>query len=270
MGQILAEVWEVESKSTDTYKTANLRGLSVSTGKRKKQIMKQTTAPRLQAPKMSIRSHRLTMFKWVSLHSGTTTMFLSDVDPVDKHGVGDSGILLGAGTAPLSPASHSGHPKREDRSIGGHKAMKDVYGKQRAGGINDSTKGISRLTRKKALFLLPARGCWQRCTRAFIMRGKLDISALAEWVQGLQTREEWRLSRAVVGAHWEIWVSARPTQRVDRVAERVVRHSCPRTGVYDKLLARTLIDGSLIGRGRNDRQQAKRQAMWHRLNLPTS
>ena len=48
---------------TDTYRTANFRGLSVSTGKRKKQIMKQTVAPRLQAPKMSIRSHRLTSDK---------------------------------------------------------------------------------------------------------------------------------------------------------------------------------------------------------------
>lgn len=41
-----------------TYKMANLRGLSVRTGNRKKQIMKQTAAPRLQAAKMSIRSHR--------------------------------------------------------------------------------------------------------------------------------------------------------------------------------------------------------------------
>lgn len=185
---------------------------------------------------------------------------MSGVDPVDKHGVGDGGILPGAGTAPSSPASHGGHPEREDQSICCHKAMKDAYGKQGAGGINYSKKGTSRLTRKKALFLLSARGRWQRCTRAFIMRGKLDISALAEWVQGLQTREERRLSRAVVGAHWEIWISARPAQRVDRVAERVVRHSCPRTGVYDGLLARTLIDGSLIGRGSNGRQQAKRQA----------
>lgn len=140
-------MWEVESKSTDTYKTANLRGLSVSTGKRKKQIMKQTTAPRLQAPKMSIRSHRLTRFKSVSLHSGTTTLLLSDVDRVDKHGVGDGRILPGAGTAPSSPASHGGHPEREGRSIGGHKAMKDAYGKQGTGGVNDSTKGISGLTR---------------------------------------------------------------------------------------------------------------------------
>lgn len=43
-----------------TYKMANLRGLSVRTGKRKKQMRKQTAAPRLQAAKMSIRSHRLT------------------------------------------------------------------------------------------------------------------------------------------------------------------------------------------------------------------
>lgn len=52
--------WGDSAKGTATYKMANLRGLSVRTGKRKKQIMKQTAAPRLQAPKMSIRSHRLT------------------------------------------------------------------------------------------------------------------------------------------------------------------------------------------------------------------
>lgn len=39
---------------------ANLRGFKESTGKRKKQIKKQTAAPTLQATKMSIRSHRLT------------------------------------------------------------------------------------------------------------------------------------------------------------------------------------------------------------------
>jgi len=44
-----------------TYKMANLRGLSVRTGKRKKQSMKQMAAPRLQAAKTSIRSHRLTI-----------------------------------------------------------------------------------------------------------------------------------------------------------------------------------------------------------------
>jgi hypothetical protein len=43
-----------------TYKMANLRGFNDSTGKRKKQIMKHTAAPRLQAMNMSIRSHRLT------------------------------------------------------------------------------------------------------------------------------------------------------------------------------------------------------------------
>ena len=44
-----------------TYNTANLRGLSVRTGNRKKQIKKQIAAPRLQAPKMSILSQRLTV-----------------------------------------------------------------------------------------------------------------------------------------------------------------------------------------------------------------
>jgi hypothetical protein len=45
----------------ETHKMANLRGLSDKTGNKKKQIMKQTAAPKLHAPKMSIRSHRLTI-----------------------------------------------------------------------------------------------------------------------------------------------------------------------------------------------------------------
>jgi hypothetical protein len=44
-----------------TYRIANLRGFSESTGNRKKQITKQTAAPRLHAEKMSIRSQRLTI-----------------------------------------------------------------------------------------------------------------------------------------------------------------------------------------------------------------
>lgn len=43
-----------------TYRIANLRGLMAKAGNRKKQIRKQTAAPRLHAAKMSIRSHRLT------------------------------------------------------------------------------------------------------------------------------------------------------------------------------------------------------------------
>lgn len=44
----------------NTYRMANLRGLSDSTGNRKKQSMKHTAAPRMHAMNMSIRSHRLT------------------------------------------------------------------------------------------------------------------------------------------------------------------------------------------------------------------
>ncbi len=46
-----------------TYRITNLRGRRESTGKRAKQMTKQTKAPRLQAPKMSNRSHRLTIRK---------------------------------------------------------------------------------------------------------------------------------------------------------------------------------------------------------------
>lgn len=44
----------------ETYRMANLRGLSESTGNKKKQIKKQTAAPALHAMNTSIRSHRLT------------------------------------------------------------------------------------------------------------------------------------------------------------------------------------------------------------------
>lgn len=49
-----------EGRKRRTYKITNFLGLSDSTGKRKKQITKQTRAPRLQAPKTNIRSHLLT------------------------------------------------------------------------------------------------------------------------------------------------------------------------------------------------------------------
>ena len=44
-----------------TYKMANFRGFNDKTGNRTKQITKQAKAARLQAPKMSSRSHRLTV-----------------------------------------------------------------------------------------------------------------------------------------------------------------------------------------------------------------
>src|SRR4051794_19663872 len=43
-----------------TYRITNLDGLKERTGKRAKQMTKQARAPRLQAAKTSIRSHRLT------------------------------------------------------------------------------------------------------------------------------------------------------------------------------------------------------------------
>lgn len=49
-----------DSTSLDTHRMASLRGRSDMTGKRAKQMTKQASAARLQAPKISIRSHRLT------------------------------------------------------------------------------------------------------------------------------------------------------------------------------------------------------------------
>lgn len=53
----------------NTYNTTNLRGLSVKTGNRAKQITKHARAPRLQAPNMRRRSHRLTVTHLVSRES---------------------------------------------------------------------------------------------------------------------------------------------------------------------------------------------------------
>lgn len=44
----------------ETYRITNLRGRRDNTGNKAKQMTKQARAPRLQAPKMSKRSHRLT------------------------------------------------------------------------------------------------------------------------------------------------------------------------------------------------------------------
>lgn len=44
----------------ETYRITNLRGLKDRTGNRAKQMTKQASAPKLHAPKMSKRSHRLT------------------------------------------------------------------------------------------------------------------------------------------------------------------------------------------------------------------
>lgn len=44
-----------------TYRIANLRGFNIRAGKRKKQMTKQASAPRLQPAKMSSRSHLLTI-----------------------------------------------------------------------------------------------------------------------------------------------------------------------------------------------------------------
>ncbi len=46
-----------EYRKVQAYRMANLRGRKDSTGKRKKQMMKQTAAPMLQPAKMRMRSH---------------------------------------------------------------------------------------------------------------------------------------------------------------------------------------------------------------------
>lgn len=53
-------MWLFEIDRGSTYRTANLRGRSDSTGNKKKQIIKHAAAPRLQAEKASKRSNRLT------------------------------------------------------------------------------------------------------------------------------------------------------------------------------------------------------------------
>lgn len=54
-------MWLAERRIYYTYRTANFRGRRASTGKRKKQRVKQAAAPRLQQAKTSRRSHRLTV-----------------------------------------------------------------------------------------------------------------------------------------------------------------------------------------------------------------
>lgn len=50
-----------EKMRVATYRMTNLRGLRDSTGKRAKQMTKQASAPRLQAPNINNRSHLLTV-----------------------------------------------------------------------------------------------------------------------------------------------------------------------------------------------------------------
>lgn len=53
--------WQIrEMFRLETYRITNLRGRNDSTGNRAKQMTKQASAPKLQAPNMSKRSHRLT------------------------------------------------------------------------------------------------------------------------------------------------------------------------------------------------------------------
>lgn len=57
-------VWRVERKTgggRDTYKMANLRGLSDKTGNKAKQMTKQANAAMLKTPKTRRRSQRLTV-----------------------------------------------------------------------------------------------------------------------------------------------------------------------------------------------------------------
>lgn len=51
----------VNSTRTSTYRITSLRGLSDNTGNKAKARTKQASAPRLQAAKINMRSHRLTI-----------------------------------------------------------------------------------------------------------------------------------------------------------------------------------------------------------------
>lgn len=82
----------------NTYRMANLRGLSDSTGNRKKQSMKHTAAPRMHAMNMSIRSHRLTTGNgqqcnfFFFFHS--FFLFLYDSNPTQEQSASPSPIHL--------------------------------------------------------------------------------------------------------------------------------------------------------------------------------
>jgi hypothetical protein len=80
----LGRVWRVASKregSGNTYKMANLRGLSDKTGNKAKQMTKQANAATLKAPKTRRRSHRLTVSSTreqiISVHSGPCLSLVS-------------------------------------------------------------------------------------------------------------------------------------------------------------------------------------------------
>ncbi len=59
-----------KGKGRNTYRIANFRGLSESTGNSAKQITKHAKAARLHPPKIRSRSHRLTVEAVVSAHVG--------------------------------------------------------------------------------------------------------------------------------------------------------------------------------------------------------
>lgn len=55
------DVHMVHKENMRTHRMTNFDGLSVKTGKRKKQMTKQARAPKLQAPNIIKRSHLLTV-----------------------------------------------------------------------------------------------------------------------------------------------------------------------------------------------------------------
>lgn len=61
VGALSCNIHVVQKGNMRTYRMTNFRGFSDRTGNRAKQMTKQARAPRLQAPKMSNRSHRLTV-----------------------------------------------------------------------------------------------------------------------------------------------------------------------------------------------------------------
>ena len=67
-----------KGKGRYTYRIANFRGLSESTGKSAKQITKHAKAARLHPPKIRSRSHRLTVEVVVSVYVGHQNIVKKD------------------------------------------------------------------------------------------------------------------------------------------------------------------------------------------------
>lgn len=163
---------------------ANLRGFSDSTGNRKKHRKKHTAAPTLHAMNISIRSHRLTgeiLVRSAFAARGWTGFGATRALRVKHHQ-----------TQELNLCHLDRAVQRIDHPLG-------------------------RLTGKETILLIPSICSGQRCSGR-LMGGQLYITPTPERIQRLEPRE--KRGRRGAGVGWNIRVSSRPTQRVDRVAER--------------------------------------------------